>query len=132
MYPKNKGFTLIEVLVALTILISVITIMFRVVNESTFRVSRVERIQERVYFEENIYNSLVDINPLKLQSGIGEIGGASYEWMAEPVSALFPIRADDATQAGYDLQMFKITVTYKLLSNATYSFSFELIGWNEK
>ncbi len=132
MYPKNKGFTLIEVLVALTILISVITIMFRVVNESTFRVSRVERIQERVYFEENIYNSLVDINPLKLQSGIGEIGGTPYEWMAEPVSALFPIRADDATQAGYDLQMFKITVTYKLLSNANYSFSFELIGWNEK
>ncbi|ENA1859754.1 prepilin-type N-terminal cleavage/methylation domain-containing protein [Aeromonas salmonicida] len=132
MYPKNKGFTLIEVLVALTILISVITIMFRVVNESTFRVSRVERIQERVYFEENIYNSLVDINPLKLQSGIGEVGGVSYEWIAEPVSALFPIRADVMTQAGYDLQMFKITVTYKVLSNATYSFSFELIGWNEK
>ncbi|ABO89530.1 TPA: prepilin-type N-terminal cleavage/methylation domain-containing protein [Aeromonas salmonicida] len=132
MYPKNKGFTLIEVLVALTILISVITIMFRVVNESIFRVSRVERIQERVYFEENIYNSLVDINPLKLQSGIGEVGGVSYEWIAEPVSALFPIRADVMTQAGYDLQMFKITVTYKVLSNATYSFSFELIGWNEK
>lgn len=128
----NDGFTLIEVLVALTIMATISTLIFRFVNESSFRLSRVDKLQERILIEENIFNSLVDINPFKKQSGIGEVGDYLYEWNAEPISGIFPIRNEDTAQSGYELQMYKITAKYSLYNGNFRAFSFELIGWHEK
>ncbi|MDD9209927.1 MULTISPECIES: type II secretion system protein J [Aeromonas] len=132
MRKENNGFTLIEVLIALTIMATVSALVFRFVGESSFRISRVDKVQERISFEENVFNSLQDINPLKVQSGVGEIGDHHYEWNAEPISGVFPIRSEDVAQPGYDLQMYKITVNYSLYKDSHRAFSFELIGWHEK
>ena len=132
MKKANNGFTLIEVLIALTIMATVSALVFRFVGESSFRISRVDKVQERISFEENVFNSLQDINPLKVQSGSGEIGDQHYEWSAEPISGVFPIRSEDIAQPGYDLQMYKITVNYSLDKGSNRKFSFELIGWHEK
>ncbi|ATY81926.1 type II secretion system protein [Aeromonas veronii] len=132
MKKANNGFTLIEVLIALTIMATVSALVFRFVGESSFRISRVDKVQERISFEENVFNSLQDINPLKVQSGSGEIGDQHYEWSAEPISGVFPIRSEDTAQPGYDLQMYKITVNYSLDKGSNRKFSFELIGWHEK
>ncbi|WP_083249948.1 MULTISPECIES: type II secretion system protein [unclassified Aeromonas] len=132
MKKANNGFTLIEVLIALTIMATVSALVFRFVGESSFRISRVDKVQERISFEENVFNSLQDINPLKVQSGSGEIGDQHYEWSAEPISGVFPIRSEDIAQPGYDLQMYKITVNYSLNKGSNRKFSFELIGWHEK
>ncbi|MGN4980328.1 PulJ/GspJ family protein [Aeromonas dhakensis] len=131
MKKENNGFTLIEVLIALTIMTTVSALVFRFVGESSFRMSRVDKVQERISFEENVFNSLQDINPLKVQSGVGDIGDHHYEWNAEPISGAFSIRSEDAAQPGYNLQMYKITVNYSLYKGSHRTFSFELIGWHE-
>jgi prepilin-type N-terminal cleavage/methylation domain len=124
------GFTLIEVLIALAILsasLATVLGMFSQGQQNTAKVSQVYQITRQ---QNNIFNALQQINPAQKQQGTHQIGDLTYQWQANPISPLVPLRSDDGLALKY-VQLYQITVDYQYKQQAG-QFAFEKLGWQEK
>lgn len=131
MPPKaSKGFTLIEVLVAITILVTSFSVIFPMFDQSGNQLARAERWQRKMSMEQNMLNQLSVINPMAQQFGRGEQGNTEYTWEATPISGPIPSRSEISGGGRFMLQMFRIDVSYRL-GGKQQTLSFEQMGWNE-
>ncbi|GAB7229751.1 hypothetical protein VrSk94_34440 [Vibrio rotiferianus] len=127
---QSKGFTLIEVLVALAILAGAFSVIFQGFNQVNLITFRVEDIQKKVMLEDSIFRELESINPGEKNRGVGQRDEVKFQWQASPISALLPVRTEEQNSQTY-IQMFRIDVTYQDRGQ-TKSFSFEQMGWEFK
>lgn len=127
---RNSGFTLIEVLVAITILVSAFSVIFPMFSQTGNQLARAEQWQRRLSLEQNIYQSLSLTNPLDEKSGHGNISGIEFTWQASPISAQINVRDEITGNGRFMLQMFQIDITYTL-DKKNQSLTFEQLGWNE-
>ena len=128
---SSKGFTLIEVLVAITILVSAFSVIFPMFSQSGNQLARAEQWQRRLSLEKNIFQSLSIIDPMRESSGHGNISGTDFTWQATPISAQLNSRSDVEGSGRFMIQMFQIEVDYKI-NGKQQSFTFEQLGWNEQ
>ncbi|MFY3328217.1 type II secretion system protein [Vibrio fluvialis] len=124
---KSKGFTLIEVLVALAILAGAFSVIFQGFNQMNLNAFRVSSIQDQVMIESSIFNEISAINPAEQMSGQGEEIGEKYTWKAVPISSLLPLRTEDQQTSRY-IQMYRVSVSYSY-RDREHQFSFEQMGW---
>lgn len=127
---RNNGFTLIEVLVAITILVSAFSVIFPMFNQTGNQLARAEQWQRRLSIEKNIYQSLSIINPLHQTSGRGTISEVEFTWEATPLSAQINSRSELEEGGRFMMQMFEIAITYTL-DGKKQTLTFEQLGWNE-
>ena len=127
---RHNGFTLIEVLVAITILVSAFSVIFPMFSHTGWQLVRTEQWQRRLSLEQNIYRSLSVINPLHENSGHGRISEVDFTWQANPISALVNSRSELEGDGRFMMQMFEIEVTYTL-DNKKRTLTFEQLGWHE-
>ena len=80
---QSKGFTLIEVLVALAILAGAFSVIFQGFNQVNINNFRVESLQQKVMLEDSIFRELQSINPSEKNSGVGTV---SYTHLTLPTS----------------------------------------------
>ncbi|MDP5293848.1 prepilin-type N-terminal cleavage/methylation domain-containing protein [Oceanimonas sp. CHS3-5] len=126
------GFTLIEVLVAITIMVTVVSVVFPMFNQAQLQHAKADAAREKVMIEENMRNQISLINPGKQKEGAGDLGDLlQFEWKAEPVSAAMLIRGELTADSDQFLQLYKIAVAYRSDSNSG-AFEFEQLGWYDK
>lgn len=128
---SNSGFTLIEVLVAITILVSAFSVIFPMFNQTGNQLARGEQWQRRLSLEQNMYRSLSITNPMLESGGRGNISGTEFTWQASPISGLVPIRDEITGQGRFMLQMHQIDISYTL-SGKKFTLTFEQLGWDEQ
>ncbi|NOH46617.1 prepilin-type N-terminal cleavage/methylation domain-containing protein [Vibrio rotiferianus] len=124
---QSRGFTLIEVLVALAILAGAFSVIFQGFNQVNINNFRVESLQQKVMLEDSIFRELQSINPSEKNSGVGKRGEVHFQWKASPISALAPLRTEEQTTKTY-IQMFRVDVKYQNKGQEQ-TFDFEQMGW---
>ncbi|MCC4264598.1 prepilin-type N-terminal cleavage/methylation domain-containing protein [Oceanimonas baumannii] len=128
----GSGFTLIEVLVAITIMVTVVSVVFPMFNQAQLQHVKADAVRERAMIEENMLNQISLINPGKQKEGAGNVGDSlEFEWKAEPVSAAMLIRGEQSSDSDQFLQLYKIAVSYRS-DNKNSAFEFEQLGWYDK
>jgi len=127
---QSRGFTLIEVVVALAILTAGFSVIFKLFQQSGITATRVVATQQQVDAEQSIFNVIKAVNPAKNNSGKNAVGDIQYQWQADPMSPLLRARSDDGTNR-YHVQLYKVTVDYQL-NNQSYQFEFEQLGWSKQ
>lgn len=126
---QSRGFTLIEVVVALAILTAGFSVIFKLFQQSGITATRVVATQQQINAEQSVFSALKAINPAETSSGRDQAGDVSYQWQSNPISPLLQTRSSDGTSPYY-VQLYKVTVEYQL-NNQTNAFSFEQLGWSE-
>ncbi|MCE0558534.1 prepilin-type N-terminal cleavage/methylation domain-containing protein [Motilimonas sp. E26] len=129
---KQKGFTLIEVLVASVVLVALLSALLPLFNQSDLATNRAIQSNQRVSIERNIYNSLKFVNPYSTQQGNGELGDVTYSWRAQAITPEIPTRLDMlALDRNRPVRLYNISVEISPNDTkvAAWSFQFELLGW---
>ena len=90
----QKGFTLVEVLVASAIGIASMGLLLSLFAGSLDRMSRVEAQSQRLIVEKEIVGRLSLVNPAATRSGKGTSGQWAYSWSAQPVTEFRKITDD--------------------------------------
>ncbi|HAS6308621.1 type II secretion system protein [Vibrio vulnificus] len=126
----QRGFTLIEVLVALAILAAGFSVIFQMFQQSGITANRIQQVQHRVDVEQSIFMELSHINPSANQQGVGSQGDITFQWRATPISPLLRLRSEDNTNQNH-VQIFTINVVYQE-KKVERSFEFEQMGWERK
>ncbi|NAX45376.1 S-protein secretion component I [Vibrio sp. V17_P4S1T151] len=129
MSRSHFGFTLIEVLVALAILVAGFSVIFQMFQQSGITANRINQTQHRVDVEQSIFMSLSHINPSQEQQGVGVQGQVTFQWQATPISPLLNVRSEDGTNPNY-VQIYQINIRYQEVNKES-QFEFEHMGWKK-
>ncbi|MBY5947376.1 type II secretion system protein [Photobacterium rosenbergii] len=129
----NRGFGLIEVLVASVILVSLLAAVLPLFDAGNTQMQRVEQVELLLSAKKRIYNRLAALNPAQQNTGNGSDNGYGYRWLAERKTEFRPQYAPEANEV-HDLALFEVTVAIFQADNPDKtidSFSFNIIGWTE-
>ncbi|HFQ5278964.1 TPA: type II secretion system protein J [Vibrio vulnificus] len=129
-FSKKRGFTLIEVLVALAILAAGLTASMRLFQQVSLSSLRAEQVQEQLLVEKSIYQSLLRTNPAQKSDGREQLGDIAFTWQARAISPVLQLRSETGLNPNYT-QIYIISVNY-LWNKKTYQFEFELLGWEKR
>lgn len=122
---QNNGFTLIEVLIAITIIVSAFSVIFPVMYQSNIQTSKVNQALIDAQIKESIINEISVINVATNQSGAKKLSDKiTYDWRAVPASSIIDVRDD----TGQRVQLFTVQVKYKR-NNREVTLSFDQMGW---
>jgi len=127
---KNRelGFTLIEVLVASTIVFASIGILLQIFSSNLDKMHHSSIVAHRLLIEKLIVASLQDINPSLQSRGKGKVEGVSYQWSARPIvdfkKSNTPFIKDVRVFAVYKVKVLLVGPKY-----IKYHFDVLLLGW---
>ncbi len=82
---RERGFTLLEVLVASAILIASMGLLLQLFGSGLDRMHRVGEHAKLIMAEKEIYHRLSTLNPATATQGKGEVFGWPYNWTARQV-----------------------------------------------
>lgn len=82
---RQRGFSLLEAIVALAILASVGMALFAAMNQSLSMVARAEKVRERESALRNAVAWIQVVNPAQQPRGEHELGDLRLRWTSEPV-----------------------------------------------
>jgi prepilin-type N-terminal cleavage/methylation domain-containing protein len=131
----KKGFTLLEVLVAIVIVSSTIIAVFQIFSLGFETLSKLH-MYENMYL--SLTNLLEDINGINdfetNKEKRGTAGGFTYEWHASPASPAQRITMVGGEYGPYDIILYKILLrvyfSSKSGSNNDREFTFYKTGWH--
>lgn len=126
---RSRGFTIIEVLVALALIaVSFATIM-QLFSKSMSDFSRVGRASQAVLLERQLVQRFRHFNPAEQKSGAGELGGVAYTWsvsLQEPMLAVRMPEDDVQQKATFGVGLYRIRV---LLTGRETPLELTRVGW---
>ncbi|CAM3774757.1 hypothetical protein VA7868_02563 [Vibrio aerogenes CECT 7868] len=128
-FELQRGFTLIEVLIALAILSAGFTVIFQSFQQSTVVGEKINQRQLKIMTEQSLFVKLSQINPAIKQGGQGNLGDVYFKWQARPISPLLQMKTANELIEEY-AQMYRISVSYRLRGK-DFSFEFEKMGVQE-
>jgi general secretion pathway protein I len=82
----QRGFTLLEAIVALALISTAGMALFAWVNSSIATLSRVEESSQRVAATRNTLQFMQTVNPMLAPSGEETLGDYRIRWQAEPIA----------------------------------------------
>ncbi|SHO57583.1 type II secretion system protein [Vibrio quintilis] len=126
---RLRGFTLIEVLIALAILSAGFAVIFPSFQQNIIVGEKIHQSQLKIMTERSLFTKLSQINPAKKQSGQGSLGDVYFKWQARPISPLLQMKTAGEQIEEY-AQMYRFSVSYHL-GGKDFSFEFEKMGVQE-
>lgn len=120
---RQRGFTLVEVLVATAILIASMGVILQLFNAGLNGMHRAGRAQHQLLAQRHIFNALQLVNPSADTQRSGEIIGFKYEWDVERIGTPYFIQANE-TFAGTNLQLYRFVVRVSDEINEPTTFEF--------
>lgn len=109
---NQRGFTLIEAIVALVLISTTGMALFSLINSNIITLNRVKEINAENAATLNVVEYMNNINPMKSPEGNADLGSCRLSWKAEPVSDIRDGAGYPSGIGGYQLAMYltKITV----------------------
>lgn len=126
----QKGFTLVEVLIASSIAIASMGLLLSLFASSLDRMSRVETQSQRLIAEKEILVRLSLINPALTRSGKGKVGQWTYTWESEPLTDFRKTTdyfSSDIPQSS--VALFSIRIELAHPGNKTANLEIQRLGW---
>ncbi|RJG42727.1 prepilin-type N-terminal cleavage/methylation domain-containing protein [Motilimonas pumila] len=129
----NRGFTLIEVLVASVVLVALLSALLPLFDQSNLSTQKAIESNAKVALERNIFNSIKTINPHQESRGRGQVGRTHYTWASKAITPEVPVRLDKIS-VGRDriIRLYLVTVNVSPAEETRFKpwqFQFEQIGW---
>ncbi len=132
---RNKGFGLIEVLVAAVIFVSLLGAVMPLFTAGLKQVKKAETIEIMLSAQQRIFHRLKTINPATDSEGEDTDNQFHYRWQTERRNDYEPQYAPEVIQR-YDLALFNVSVfmndSADLSPHAPATFMFTLIGWRDE
>lgn len=126
----ERGFGLIEVLVASVILVTLLAVTLPLFDAGNRQIHRAEQVEKILSVKKRVFNRLSSINPAEISSGDGIDNGVYYRWSAKQ-KGVYRSQYDPDFGTNTKLAMFKVSVFLAEEKNEIVldSFEFDLIGW---
>lgn len=129
--PRNAGFSVIEVLVAVAIL-AIALIPILMLQTQTSRASqREQQIRAAITDQQNALAVLREINPMQQPTGAFVLSSTrTMSWNATPLSAIAPTIPRAGAQTSFDAALYRLNVEIRDAHGARQaSFVVEQLGW---
>lgn len=131
---SRRGFTLLEVLVAVVILSFSLVALFRLFSQGLDSLGRVNSYQGLLVTLSNIVEDLDRVHDFETRKeGRGQSGDLSYAWRAEPEAAPELMSLRSGTVGYYRIGLYRITVRVERPgagdTRPLREFSFVKAGW---
>lgn len=131
MISRNRGFTLLEAIVSLTLFTLVSSALFAWINTSLISAQKIEEAQQRSRHVANALEYMQTINPMKKPTGDVSIGGVTYRWQASLVEP----DVDGVNQFGspgfYRVGLYRVLVSIWEAGALSSEFSVRLVGYRK-
>jgi len=88
MKTPQRGFTLLEAIVAMVLIAGAGMAIFSWINTNIMTLNRVQDVNARTEATANIVAYMSAVNPMLLPEGKADLGAYHLRWKAEPVTAI--------------------------------------------
>ncbi|OJZ17724.1 MAG: hypothetical protein BGP21_02420 [Thiobacillus sp. 65-29] len=102
---RARGFTLLEAIVALTLISSAGLALFSWVNSNMTTLSRVEDASQRAVATTNALEFMQTVNPMQTPQGEARLGAYRIRWQAEPLTDTF-----DGANFPYGVSLYQFSL----------------------
>ncbi len=128
---KQQGFTLIEVLVASTIVIISIGTILQLFSVGLDQNQRVAQLAHLLTVQRTVTAKLEQLNPAQQQKGQGISVGLNYQWQAKILLPFTQIHQEESFFPR-QLALYDIDVKIEKPRGGIYQFNLQQIGWRSK
>jgi hypothetical protein len=130
----KKGFTLLEVLVAMVILFTTIIVVFQVISQGFGTLARMSDYQDLYLSLTNLMDDIDRIHDFETNmERKGAVGRFEYDWKASPVSEKQRVPGFDAMPLPWEIRLYKIDLRVyfgaKDDSRKYRDYAFYKMGW---
>ena len=126
------GFTLIEVLVAATIIVSSMGVLMQLFASGLMQANKVEDPARRIIIQREVGNRLRHVNPAGMARGEGIVQGWRYYFVAKQVREFRPVTADlGEREFPKQIGLFELDVTVERDERDNFGWTVTRLGWRD-
>lgn len=125
---RQRGFTLLEAVVAMAVLALGGSALFAWVNSNLKTLQRVDIITERASLISSATELLSAIDPLEQPQGAVALGDNTVSWTTSAAEYQAPMRADDGSLGVNDASLFQAKVEIRRQQRLIAQFDMWLLG----
>ncbi|MBO3274597.1 prepilin-type N-terminal cleavage/methylation domain-containing protein [Pseudomonas sp. Milli4] len=130
MSRRQAGFTLLEAVVAMTLLVVVGGALLAWLNTGFKTVERMTEVQRRIEASRTALAYLERINPMLQPSGSVQLGSYQLEWNSQPLTAVRPVVGRYSGSPGpFDAGLFRVEAILREPGLPEFPLSLELAGY---
>ncbi len=127
---RNKGFTLLEAIVALVLIGTAGMTLFSWVNQSVSSLQRIEQANDRNTAIENTIEFMQSMNPMETPEGHTDFGAYSINWKAEAITDKHDGTNQLEGQSLYQLSLYKTQITGRTETDSNwFDINLKLVGY---
>ena len=127
----ERGFTLLEAMVALALIAGAGMALFAWINTSLQSLTRVQEVNARAEATVNVLEYMARINPMAAPEGVADLGVYSLAWKSTPVT---PIRDGSNYPGGlslFQLALFDTRVSVTKAAGSWFELSLRQVGYKK-
>lgn len=124
---RQRGFTLIEVLIASAIVGAAIGLLLQLFASATERVHKAASHAHIILAQKQIYQDIQNINPHIVRQGRGEAEAVKYQWKAEKLTQAYAIYDNDLVIK--KISIYNISVHLQLPDGKTNQLHWQQLAW---
>jgi prepilin-type N-terminal cleavage/methylation domain-containing protein len=124
---KQRGFTLIEVLIALAIVGASMAVLWQLFASANGRVHQAADRAQLILAEKQLYQQIVTHNPRLETAAYGDIETWAYQWHSEKISADYSIFSEDRRIKV--IALYRINLQLRSVRGRLYSLQWTQLGW---
>lgn len=132
MSRRQAGFTLLEAVVAMTLLVVVGGALLAWLNSGFFTAGRMADAQRRIEASRTALAYLERLNPMVQGAGQAQLGPYTLEWQSQPLTAPLAVVGRYSGNAGpYDAVLFRVDARVSEKGEAPLQLFVELSGYQQ-
>jgi general secretion pathway protein I len=128
-HPRQHGFSLLEAIVALTLLATAGFALFAWINASFDSLNRIEDNNRRAAAELNALEYLKTVNPMQTPTGIVTLGATTMRWKARALNAPRLNVSDGEGPGPFMVALYEVTVTLDGKATGQSEFQVQQMGY---
>lgn len=107
---QTRGFTLIEAIVALTLVASLGGALFLWINQSLNAINRIQAHYDELELRQNVAQWARTLNPMQKPTGKVRLGELQIEWQSKAVTGLVDQMGFPAGTGLYQLALYDVSI----------------------